>query len=452
MLVIKQAVKSWLSTCLILPLCISLIFYTLWPISEQIYFGVVPLQGTELSEQSLWELGSLNLMTLLSALSFAFLLNKFSSSTKPEFSRQTLSPSGSHGNFGTFGLLFLGIAGLLYSTDFAPNRLSDYEENMVASYFSVWIPISKALISYACALRFLQLVSQRTEGDFIRLPLILLWPRTVFWFSIPCFLAVLTSDKDPFLPLASAVLYLLAPSTKRLHAIPFTACVLAGCLFSQFCLLYFSVIRGGGNFEDLLARLRQNDSAIISITASDPGGPYVSLSHQFNLGLPDSFKFELVERLLSIVPQHFLDSKRPDTLDTAYAKFMMQRFDAGNGLGFHPLAQASLDFGIWLSWTYLSLIFVFGFLPLFIVTRFSKDNTLIMLLGLIVSSAFIISHRMPIESTFKSVFTYTLLLTPAYLVSRFICEIVSDLFRSSISIPIGVSENSGGSRASQSTL
>ena len=415
------SLANWNTRAVLFPLCVAIAFYSLWPVSEQLFFDVHPAFGEPLSDDSLLEASLTIAMVFAVVLAAGRLLAMVRSGS---LSRPMQLIALSEAELAAASLMIAtGIALLYVVTDFEPLRLAEYEQNILASQQSVWLPLSKSIIAYGCGLVCV--------GAVVRLRLQFSSPLAALLVAaavLPVSLAFLTSDKDPVLPIAAAFVLTAAGVIRRTGLIGVALGTCAGAVCSFLFLLYFSSYRGGGGLVDVVERLANSPGGIPSITGSDPGGPYVSLAHELNLGIPPTLQLPVADRLLSAVPKGFAGENRPDGLDVVYAKFALPSFDAGKGLGFHPLAESHIDFGPAFAWSYVAILLAFAIVPLAFVNRLDRTGAFSALTSLLVFSCLLTSHRMTLVSTAKAIAAQGVVLLLVFAACRICSGVLGSLF------------------------
>lgn len=389
--------RNFLATVLLLPLVLSSILYTSWPVLEQLLIGITPFRGTPLTDTAATEILLLSSgSSLLAALILQIIISVFS-----ETSWHLRRAFSTYNGKGAPLLVIISIMLLFFATNLQPWKLSNYETAIMVSRETPLISLSRTGISLGCTLGLLGLFNTAK----------LITPTALAYLITPLSLALLTSNKHSLLPLASLLLILtIQKKTKQESYLIQLAKLFTLSLFLLCSLLFmkaFSIHRGGGNVLELIAIAKSTEWHFLSITGSDPGGPYVSLSEEFNLGIETPERTDLIRRIKSITPKALLDGTRPEAVDIEFAKTNIPNWEPGLGLGYHPLSDFHSIGGNTIAVLYFPSLLVIGFTFLFLIHRFPNTKATSSSAILILFGTSLISHRTMIEGFFKYLATNT---------------------------------------------
>ncbi|EDY81419.1 hypothetical protein VDG1235_1037 [Verrucomicrobiia bacterium DG1235] len=387
--------RSLTAIVTLLPIILSSIFYTTWPVFEQLIFEITPFRGTPLSTTA-----TINILFISSlSLTAALLLSSFLKTTLKNFESKLQETLTNYDGKGALPLIIFSTMLLFISTGFRPWQLADYETAISLSSGKPLLSLSRTGISLGCSLIILGMHNKA----------LLKSPKAIIYGITPLFLAVLTSNKHSLLPLVSIILILsLNRRRKNWNGLKQVAKVLLLSIFLVSSLVFmklFSIHRGGGNVLELLDIARSTNWQFLSITGSDPGGPYVSLSEEFNYGIDNPHENELLTRLASVTPRVLLSGERPDAVDIEFAKSTIPNWEPGLGLGYHPLGDLHSVGGPILAIFYMPLLLLASISFLHLADQTLKTRASTCAVTLICFGTSLISHRTMLEGYGKYLLT-----------------------------------------------
>jgi hypothetical protein len=162
--------------------------------------------------------------------------------------------------------------------------------------------------------------------------------KGLFYFSLLVFLGFITSDKNPIVLGVLAVVsnsYIYSKGVGLKKSILIIFYVLIFLVFTKL----FSLFRSSGVGFDELVYVLSN----FKLTNIDGAGPYFSIIYLLE-NPTEYYGITYLNDIFSIIPK-FIYHERPDGTSLLFAKDVIKNWNAGEGLGFSPIAEGLNNFG-----------------------------------------------------------------------------------------------------------
>ena len=161
------------------------------------------------------------------------------------------------------------------------------------------------------------------------------------FLGLSTYLAMVTSDKDPLLLVMLALATILTKFKLTLFKLSFVATI--GFLSVLLLMPLFSLYRSNAQISEVLPLLR-NYAGIV--TKVDPAGPMFVLSSKID-STGDDFSYGVnYTKSLGILIPKLVWPERPLDPAEEFARENIPNWSPGQGLGYSPLAEAYVNFGI----------------------------------------------------------------------------------------------------------
>jgi len=217
-------------------------------------------------------------------------------------------------------------------------------------------------------------------------------------------LAFYTSNKDPILlsllAIASSVL-----GKKRIGTVKVLILILIAFPAVLLIMPIFSLYRSGIPLSSISLQLLGDH---ISFTMVDPAGPMIAISHNITNPPPFRFGSTYITSIGVLVPK-ILWSNRPLDLAEQFAHEQIPNWLPGQGLGFSPIAEAFINFGILGSFFHFfmfALIWGLGWKFLQRSLFSYKQEHFLIFYQVVGFYALILSFRGPLISPLKTLFIF----------------------------------------------
>jgi len=187
----------------------------------------------------------------------------------------------------------------------------------------------------------------------------------VLFLAVVFMRGLLTHDKDPIL---IAVLgfgsILVGRSRSHWYLVGFSVATMV----AVFLLPVFSIIRSHGEV-DLSRAIKE-----FNVVNTDASGPMASVSVAVSGDEPYRWGATYFLTSVSWIPKSIW-AERPEDLALQFARTEMRGWSAGRGLGYSPLAESLLNFGLpGAFFQYFFIAFIYGKLWMFLQARVPREH------------------------------------------------------------------------------